>query len=323
MRPPVIALALALCASWAACARSAAQSPASQPAAQEIARLDGQPILQSDYEHYLFELHGKSQLTDFLYTRILEREAAAIGFAASEEQIEARWSETWQRMLDAQHGELRKLEELLAEQGREREELHAQFRIDERRRLMQDALVRRARVIDEPALRARFERDYGRGGVKIELAHLFLTRAGLRAELARQGVPEAELTLDKLDPRLEAEARELARQLAAGADFAALVKQHTHDLATRDSGGLIPQYNYDRYGEALAAAARAAAVGQPFGPVQGAAGWHIGLVRSRVSTRFEDVRDELARRLADEPASPKEQMELRQRLLAAAVIERR
>ena len=119
------------------------------------------------------------------------------------------------------------------------------------------ALIGAERAQDQDALRALFEHRYGVGGVRVQVRHVLCTEV-LSA------------------PRSAAErAAALKRQLSAGASFEDLLAQ-SHDRVTRrllrdpkrrDRAGLLPNYNYHRYGEAFADAVR-----DPGHPREAAAG---------------------------------------------------
>jgi len=306
-----IALAALLCL---------AQGP--QAPAPVIATIDGAPLTLAAYQDFLWAVQGAALLDEFVHHELVLRAAARAGHQVDAAAIEADFAPFWQRLIAQDPGGESGVLARLSEQGRTLADARRQFRQARRLERAEDFLAQRTRVIDDAALRARFERDYGKGGVKVELAHVFLNRSALRAELAQRGVPAAELTLERLDRDLATRAAELVQRLGAGEAFDALARSTSHDQATRAQGGVIADYNYDRFGDELAAAVRAAEVGVPFGPVQGAAGIHIGLVRSRVTTKLADVREELLQRIARDPASPKERMELRQKLRAEAKVER-
>lgn len=305
-------------------ARPAPTAPAPQARgdAAVIATLDGAPLALDAYKDYLWAVEGTSALDEFLHHELVARAAARAGFALDAAALDGDFAPYWSRTVAQDPGGESAVLARIAEQGRTLADVRRQFRVARARELGEDFLCRRTRVIDDAAIAARFDRDYGKGGVKVELAHVFLNRAAMRAELVERGVPQAELSLDRLDRELAARAAELVKRLGAGESFDALAREASQDQSTRASGGVVADYNYDRFGEELAQAVRAAEVGVPFGPVQGAAGLHIGLVRSRVVTQLADVRDELVLKIAKDPASSRERMELRQKLRAESRVER-
>jgi hypothetical protein len=316
------ALAPALVHFPAAQSAPAAAGPQARADAEVVATVDGAPIALAAYKDYLWAVEGTTALDDFLHHELVARAAAAAGFAVDEATLDADFAPFWAKTCAQDPGGESAVLARLAEQGRTVADVKRSFRVARRLELGEDFLSRRTRVIDAAAIATRFDREYGKGGVKVELAHLFLNRAAMRAELAGRGVPAAELGIDRLDRELAGRAAELVVRLGAGESFDAVAREASHDQSTRASGGVIADYNYDRFGEELAQAVRAAEVGVPFGPVRGAAGLHIGLVKSRVVTQLADVRDELIQKIAKDPASSRERMELRHKLRAASKVER-
>ncbi|TAJ16355.1 MAG: hypothetical protein EPO68_11245 [Planctomycetota bacterium] len=329
MRPPLhiraafaAALVLAPALARAQTAPPAQGGAAAARADEPIATLDGAPLALAAYKDYLWAVQGASALDDFVHHELVARSAARAGFAVDDAALDADFAPYWARTVAQDPGGESAVLARIEEQGRTLADVRRSFRIARRLERGEDFLCQRTRVIDAAAIAARFDRDYGKGGVKVELAHVFLNRAAMRAQLVERGVPLAELGLDRLDRELAARAAELVKRLGAGESFDAVAREASHDQSTRASGGAIDGYNYDRFGEQLANAVRAAEVGVPFGPVQGAAGLHIGLVKSRVVTQLADVRDELIQQLARDPASSKERLELRQKLRAESKVER-
>ena len=294
------------------------------PLAPGLAALvDGRiPITLEEYRAHLLARSGRRPLNELVYQRILSQRAAEAGLQIDPEQVAAAVEASWSQLLDLRHGGN---EEALAAElwtaGFRVEEHLQNLRSDARRDALEDALCRSERVLDEPALRARFDLEYGVDGEKVELRHLLISKSKVRAELIAGGRPVAELTDAVLDEAMLARAEGLLTQLQDGADFEALAKTSSHDSSVRSNGGRIPGYNYARYGAPMAAAVRTAQVGVPTGPVVTAAGVHLILVETRTVTAFEDVSEDLRARLAAEPASWEERSRLRAELLGSTPIQ--
>lgn len=81
----------------------------------------------------------------------------------------------------------------------------------------------------------------------------------------------------------EAEANEVAAELAAGADFATLAAERSTDPGSAIAGGVLPCSPLGgfsaQYVEEYVEAALAATLGEPTDPVQSMFGWHIILLR--------------------------------------------
>jgi len=133
-----------------------------------------------------------------------------------------------------------------------------------------------AEAVTETELRASYDAEYGATGDTTEY----------RA---------AHILLDAED-----EAQKLAREIADGANFAALAQEHSTGPSGASGGDL------DWFGEGVMVPAFEEAVaalepGEVSAPVQTQFGWHlIKLYETRAKEKpaFEEVRDELANRLA-------------------------
>lgn len=76
-----------------------------------------------------------------------------------------------------------------------------------------------------------------------------------------------------------AQALTVADQLKAGNAFSAMVQQYSLDASTRASAGDLGLVNQEQLEPGFGQAAFAARPGEPFGPVQSAHGWNVGVVR--------------------------------------------
>ena len=160
----------------------------------------------------------------------------------------------------------------------------------------------------------RYERDYGVGGVKVQVRHLMLNRGRAKSEMLKQGRPAEELTPAAVEEWLRTRAAALLDELAAGASFESVARRESHDLSVHQNGGIIPGYNYVRYGPAMAEAVRAAEVGVPAGPVVTPSALHLIQVESRDVTPLGQVREEIIAKLKADPATWEEMRQLEIRL---------
>lgn len=99
-----------------------------------------------------------------------------------------------------------------------------------------------------------------------------------------------------IDQAAEREVRSIEKRLAAGEDFAAVAKQVSDDVTTKEAGGdvgALPLDNQDSNG--LIAAARHMSVGQLSAPIQGTDGYYlIKLVaRTDTSVHYSQIKVEL------------------------------
>jgi len=116
------------------------------------------------------------------------------------------------------------------------------------------------------------------------------------------GTPEQRV-IRNIVVKSRADAESVLSALRSGADFGAVARRSSLDGATRAKGGLLGTVTAEQLDAEYAASAFAAAVGQPFGPVQTKYGWNIGLVTRAVPARpatFASVAKQLKTTLVQE-----------------------
>ncbi|MBI1382267.1 MAG: hypothetical protein GC161_14410 [Planctomycetaceae bacterium] len=324
--PLVLCLALVTAAGslWQADpATDAASAPAPEPLASYVDPARGERVAlgRAEYQDYLLELYGLGELEGLVYRRLLESEAQRLGIAGDLAAAQSRAREQWQEFVEVRFGgDEGEAAKELAERGFSVERYIGRLATAAYQGALEDSITIATREPSEEKLLERFESQYGKGGVRVTVRHIFQSRARMQQDLIRAGRAPQELTPKVLDLEIEARLRGLRDELEAGADFAALAQRASHDLASQSAGGVIAGYNYDRFGDALADAVRASEPGALFGPIAGPSGWHLGRVDERTVTSLDEVRSNLAAELAAEPANPLERAALRQRLVTAAAI---
>lgn len=320
-----LALALPLLPSLRAARAPEAGSPPGAVArdlpAGAVARVDGEVVTLDEYAAFLVESYGRGPLRDLIDRRLVRRAGELRGVAVTDEAVARAVDSAWSAQLARFRGDEAQFAREIERGGFRVDEYRAQLAERARDELVCQELVLADRVVTDEAVRARFERDFGIDGDKVEVRHIVLTAARARADLIQAGTPPSKIDPAALERDLEARARAVLAELRDGADFAALARARSHDIAAQKTGGALPGYNYLTYGEEFAAAVRDAAVGEPVGPVRTQAGYHVIEVTARVHTELEDVREGLRATLAAEPADSREVEALKERLRAAASIE--
>ncbi|MEM7308621.1 MAG: peptidylprolyl isomerase [Planctomycetota bacterium] len=298
--------------------------PAAAPSAlpEGVAARIGQELITLDeYKDYLLWMYGAGPLDELILTRLLQREGERLGLRVTEEELDAEVETFWERYLMRFRGDQQLLQRELAAAGFTEESYRNKIREETRRNLLEARICRTTRELSEELLNQRFEQRYGKGGVRVEVRHVLFTRARTKANLRQRGLAEHELTLERIDAELKKSAVAALARLRAGEDFAAVAKTESHDVSVHQNQGVIPGYNYERYGPELAEAVRATEPGVVNGPVQTQAGLHLIEVMSRTTRTLDEVREELSAALMDEPASFQERNDLRRRLRNAVEID--
>ena len=296
-------------------------APASVRDDEVAARIDDVVISKEDYGRFLVEKFGREPLQELIDRHLLAREAERLEITVTEAEVEAAVENAWQSFLQRARGDEEALIKDVERNGFTLEEYRNRLRGEARDELLAQALCLATRVITEEDLRARYARDYGDDGNRVEVRHLFMNPARLRADLIAEGVPTSKLSSIELDRRLRAAITESLERIRAGEDFAAVAAETSHDIAAPITGGALANYDYRAYGEPFANAVRAAEVGVPVGPVKTTAGYHVIEVTARTYTSFEEAEAALRETLTTEPADYAEVEALRERLRAAVKIE--
>lgn len=101
----------------------------------------------------------------------------------------------------------------------------------------------------------------------------------------------------------EAEAKDVMKALAGGADFASLAATKSLDTNSKVKGGELGWFSKKEMGGPLGAAAFAAEVGKASGPIQSPYGYHVILVtEKRNQAPYEDVKDTVKEELSQDLA---------------------
>jgi parvulin-like peptidyl-prolyl isomerase len=130
------------------------------------------------------------------------------------------------------------------------------------------------------------------------LRQTLLTQRALDAVTTEVGAEAEQVHVRHIMVATEQEAQDLLALLAAGADFAALAREHSQDLATRDSGGDLGWFPRGVVAPELEQAAFALQAGEVSDPVRLGEGVHIILVEEREPNRALSPEVQLDMRLA-------------------------
>jgi len=310
---------------------SPAQDPASAASATDlppltlppgvVATVNGDSISLEEYKEFLYTLQCKQHLKDLVAFRLLEAEAKKYDIAVTEQDLQEKIDGFWNQFVNQRHGGDRgKAERELREMGFTGEQYSRYQAFMAKKDLLLDRLAFRTRVVTDDVLKKRFDQKYGVDGVRVELRHIFLTRAVLVREAVQGGKKPNEINQTEIDGRLRQMAYDVHGRLDKGEDFAAVAKDASHDPSAKVNGGLLPNYNYDRYGDEFAAVVRALQVNEVSQPFPSTAGWHIVQVIGRTTTPLDSVRDALVREITDEPSGWPEKNEVYKRVYEAAEV---
>jgi len=169
--------------------------------------------------------------------------------------------------------------------------------------LVQQEALRQSVTDMSPRHLAMLEND-ARGyvsGVAIEAVVLgAVTEAALQAAYDarfQDAVPQTEYNAAHILVATVEKAEALKAELAGGADFAELARQHSTDTGSGANGGDLGWFGLGVMVQPFEAAVVGATVGEVVGPIQTDFGQHLILVKeTRIAARptLEEIRDELA-----------------------------
>jgi peptidyl-prolyl cis-trans isomerase C len=138
-------------------------------------------------------------------------------------------------------------------------------------------------VRDEIAQQMMVARLFGdvTSNVSVSVGEVRAAFADRRSDLGTK----AQRSLRNIVVASRSDALRVMRAIRSGASFAAVARRSSLDAATRNKGGKLGTMPASQLDPGYAAAAFAAAVGQPFGPVHTKFGWNVGLVERVVAAR--------------------------------------
>ena len=256
--------------------------------------IEGEEYSLEQYQDYLLTVFQRRWLNDFITQELLERAGAELGLSPTDAEIEAEVERGIQERLVThyQNDEALFLRDITA-QGHDRDTFRAWLRSQVRREMLQKRVALATREVTNDLLWEIYEREYGLGGLRVEVRHIVLTRAREKTVMQREGRKASELTPDMIEQRLIQRADKILVELVEGASFEDLARGYSHDNGAQRNGGKIQNYRFLRYGPAFADAVRAAPVGEVKGPVLTPTSVHLFEVLERVQTEFDDVRTEI------------------------------
>ncbi|HET6201815.1 MAG TPA: peptidylprolyl isomerase [Planctomycetota bacterium] len=285
------------------------------------ATINGTPLSMDEYRDFLWMIHCKQNIRDLVAFKLLEEEAAKYGITVTEEEVRGKIAKFWDDFLNRRHGGDRaKAEKELREMGFTSEIYDRYQAFQARKDLLQDRIVQRTRVVTDDAVKRRFDQKYGVDGVKVEVRQIFLGRAAFMKEEVAKGKKPSEVDQKLLDDKARDAAFKAHERLKKGEDFGEVAREISQDPAAKQSGGVLPNYNYDRYGEEFSKVVRALKEGEFSDPFPVGNNWHLVQVLRRTTTPLEKVRETIFKELTEEAPGFAEKNELYKRVYESATV---
>lgn len=279
-----------------------AQEPEAKPLPEgAVARLGERLISHQEYLDYLYLRIGKRAVRDLATDLMVEQEAARYGMNADPAEVQKQVQAAEDQARSSPRG--MNFEQEIQMSGQSLDQFREQKARDARRELLLAGLVRATRVVTDERLKQEFELKYGPGGTKLQVRHILVMPNVLKSEAIRGGKKPNEIDMEQIKAEARAKAEAAAARLLAGADFAAVAAEVSHDQTTKQKGGEIANYDGRLYGNAFREAVLALAPGAVSGVVETGAGFHVIQLVGRTDTQLEQVRSTLiAEILAAEPS---------------------
>ena len=301
---------------------SSSAQAASSPKYPAVAATIGEDRIEMEaYRDHLVLVSGRRPLDTLIDRRLIENEAKRLNLEVQESEVTEAVTLSWDSYLLRLDGEEERFVDELTQSGYAKAEVLRNLENQARHNLLAAAVCLNSREVTDEFIEEHFQSRYGQNGDLVEVRHIFLSPARLKADLISQGTPAVELGAIRLDALCVERLEEVLERLEGGEEFGALAAIYSHEFAAKASGGLFSNYNYRAYGEVFADAVRAAEVGVAAGPVRTDSGFHLIEVVSRVHTELDDVREELRAELLLATPEQSELQALVERLRAAVEIE--
>ncbi len=302
------------------CSLPLLQAPADQdPLPPDVvARVGGVEIGRQEYLEFLYLRLGKRPVEEFVADLLVQQEAAAYGITLPEAELDAMVAEREEQEREAAQGGF---EERLRREGKDLAMYRALLREEVRREHLTTELVRATRVVTDERIQQEFEREYGLGGLRLEVRHVLIMPNVLRADRLRAGAKPNEIDGEELKTEARALAAKARERIAAGEDFAAVAASASHDRVTREDGGFLRNYNGRLYGPVFRAAVEGLEVGGVSEVIETGAGFHVVQLAGRTETALADVREGIVARLLESEPTWQERSALIQSLRGKAEVQ--
>lgn len=304
----------------------------------EVARLGDRTIGLQEYKDFLYLCQGQGRLDDLLEMELLRQEAARLGLRPAPAELEALLAADVDKLRRERYrDDPSRMEAGLLEQGFSLAEMRRWLAFDLERRLLQERVIRATRQTTAEQVQRKFEELFGLGGVKVEIRQIQVSIGPLLEAALAGGKSIQEIDRAALEAQALARAREVKQLLDAGRPFHEVCVARSDepgaralagDPAAAQEAGRVPNYNYQQFGGAFAAAVRALEVGEnsepvAFRPMGGLISYHVIHLDRRVVTRLEEVRDQVLEALRAEAPTFYDRMKLRQSLLRSGRVQTR
>ncbi|MEW6227788.1 MAG: peptidyl-prolyl cis-trans isomerase [Bacillota bacterium] len=239
-----------------------------------VARVNSTSITWKAFHKALEKQSGRQLLANMLRDELIKQGAQRYNIQVTDEEVAAELNK-----IKEQFGSDAGLQQALDQYGMTLDNLRDQIKMS----LLLDAIATKDVTVSEDELKKYYEEH------KDDFKELEQVRA--RHILVKD----------------EKAAKDIEKELAAGADFAELAKAKSEDPGSKDKGGDLGYFGKGVMDPAFEKAAFSLKIGETSAPVKSSFGYHIIRVEDRKPERtpaFEEVRKDVEKRVKKDKAKP-------------------
>lgn len=266
----------------------------------DVMVIDGVPISGDEYGRWMLDLFGARMATRFgeqwLVRRAAQQQGVELPPNAAAERMDAEIAERIRgAFLGRREDWLAELERTETSEGGYRTRRGLELEPD----LLATEMTRRGRVVPEELVVRDWQLFYGPDGREYTLSGIKVavevTMPGDKASREEYEAARTKVFAERL-----ARAVELRERLLDGADFAAVAREASDDVLTRDQGGRFSgQFRPPGWHELFVKTLATVPVGAFSEPIYAKGGYWIMKVENVVVTPLESVRAEITQRLIE------------------------
>ncbi len=243
-----------------------------------VAKINSTSISWKAFHKALEQQSGKQLLAKMIRDELIRQGAERYGIEVTDEDVAAELDSIKQ-----QFGSDASLQQALVQYGMTLDSLRDQIRTG----LLLDAIATKDVTVSEEELKTYYDehKDDFKEPEQVKARHILVED--------------------------EAAAKEIVKELAAGADFAELAKAKSVDPGSKDKGGDLGYFGRGAMDPAFEKAAFALKIGETSAPVESSFGYHVIRVEDKKPERtppFEEVRQRVEKRVKTDKAKPASQV---------------
>ncbi|MGE5573302.1 MAG: peptidyl-prolyl cis-trans isomerase [Bacteroidota bacterium] len=239
-----------------------------------VAKINSTSITWKEFHAALEKQTGRQLLAKMIREELIKQGAAKYDIQVTDEDVAAEVDR-----LKAQFGSDAGLEQALTQYGMTLDDLRGQIRTS----LLLEAIASKDVTINEDEVKKYYDehKDEFKEPEQVKARHILV--------------------------KDEKTAKDIEKQLAAGADFAELAKAKSEDPGSKDKGGDLGYFGRGAMDPAFEKAAFSLKIGETSAPVKSSFGYHIIRVEDKKPERIpplEEVRSDVEKRIKREKAKP-------------------